>query len=182
MKDNNIIMYMKNNELDIDKVVDDFSAYLYTIISKSANFSKEDIEEIISDTYFILWNNQHKLDINKKMSAYLVGIVKNLIKKKYAIFYQTYDDIENFEEKLIEKDRIDVIIENHEINSEVINILRKMKKQDRDIFYEFYYHSLKIKEIAIKYKISESQVKVRLYRIRNKLRKELMKGGFGSNG
>ena len=41
------------------------------------NLSKEDIEEIISDTYLILWNNQYKLDLDKKLSSYLVGIVKN---------------------------------------------------------------------------------------------------------
>ena len=46
-------------------------------------YSFEDIEEIISDTYVTLWNNTEKLDINKKISSYLFGITKNLIKKKY---------------------------------------------------------------------------------------------------
>ena len=40
----------------------------------------------------------------------------------------------------------------------------------------------KIKEIAITYNISESKVKTKLHRIRNKIRKELLKGGYSLNG
>ena len=62
--ENAIYMYIKDNVLDIDKIIDDFSGYLYTIIQNAGNFMKEDIEEIISNTYLILWNNQYKLDLD----------------------------------------------------------------------------------------------------------------------
>ena len=42
--------------------------------------------------------------------------------------------------------------------------------------------SRKIKEIASINNISESKVKVMLHRTRNKLRKELLKGGYSLNG
>lgn len=180
--ENAIYMYIKKDMLDIDKIIDDFSGYLYTIIQNSANFQKEDIEEIIADTYLILWNNQYKLDLDKKLSSYLVGIVKNLIKQKYKLFYNNNENIENYEELLIVNESIDVVIENNEVNRKIIELLNKMKKEDKEIFYEYYFYSRKIKEIATINNISESKVKVILHRTRNKLRKELLKGGYGFNG
>ena len=180
--ENAIYMYIKDNVLDIDKIIDDFSGYLYTIIQNAGNFMKEDIEEIISDTYLILWNNQYKLDLDKKLSSYLVGIVKNLIKQKYKIFNNSYENIECYEDILITNERLDVVIENNEINRKIIELLNDLKQDDKEIFYEYYFYSRKIKEIASINNISESKVKVMLYRTRNKLRKELLKGGYSLNG
>ena len=180
--ENAIYMYIKDNVLDIDKIIDDFSGYLYTIIQNAGNFMKEDIEEIISDTYLILWNNQYKLDLDKKLSPYLVGIVKNLIKQKYKIFNNSYENIECYEDILITNKRLDVVIENNEINRKIIELLNDLKQDDKEIFYEYYFYSRKIKEIASINNISESKVKVMLHRTRNKLRKELLKGGYSLNG
>ena len=180
--ENAIYMYIKDNVLDIDKIIDDFSGYLYTIIQNAGSFAKEDIEEIISDTYLILWNNQYKLDLDKKLSAYLVGIVKNLIKQKYKILNNSYENIECYEDILITNERLDIVIENNEINRKIIELLNELKQDDREIFYEYYFYSRKIKEIASINNISESKVKVMLHRTRNKLRKELLKGGYSLNG
>ena len=103
-KEKIIYMYIKNDELDLDEVIDDFSGYLWTIIKNAGIYQNEDIEDIISDTYLILWNNRSKLDLNKKLSAYLVGIVRNLIRKRYSNIYnkkENYENIEDFQEKII---------------------------------------------------------------------------------
>lgn len=181
-KDNTIYMYIKDNTLDIDTIVDDFSGYLYTIIQNAGNFPKEDIEEMISDTYFILWKNQYKLDIDKKISPYLFGIVKNLIRQRYHIFYNNDENIEDYEENLIINEKLDIVVESNEINRKIVQLLSKIKNEEKEIFYEFYFYSRKIKEIAIEYKLSESTVKSKLYRTRNKIRKELVKGGYSLNG
>ena len=61
----------------------DYNNYIYAIINNS-NFkiNEEDKEDIIIDVYMILWKNQKKLDLNKSMSAYIAGIVKNLVLKE----------------------------------------------------------------------------------------------------
>ena len=48
-----------------------------------------------------------------------------------------------------------------------------MKEIDKTIFLDFYYSSKSIKDIANEQKISEFSVKQRLYRIRNKIKKEV---------
>ena len=52
-----------------------------------------------------------------------------------------------------------------------------MKELDKNIFISFYYYSKSIKDIAKETRISEFNVKQRLYRIRNKIRKEVNKNG-----
>lgn len=180
--DDLIYMYMQDNRLNMDKVVDDFSSYLYTVVQNAGSFKCEDIEEIISDTYLILWNNQEKLDIDKAMLPYLVGIIKNVIRKKYKVFYDVKENIEDFAEQLIENENIEITVTNKEINDKIFEILNSLKKEEREIFEAFYFNQLKIIEISMMLNISESKAKTKLHRIRKKIRKELLKGGYGIYG
>lgn len=83
VKSQKIYNYICDNQLQIEKLVNDYTNYIYTIITKSNNsLVVEDIEEIISDVFYIVWRNQNKLDINKDMSSYIAGITRNLIRKK----------------------------------------------------------------------------------------------------
>ena len=40
-------------------------------------FNNEDIEEIASDVFLVIWKNKEKLDINKEIAPYIAGITKN---------------------------------------------------------------------------------------------------------
>lgn len=85
MKQNKILKdYMKSNEINIEQIINDYSGYVYTIIKNISNqkFTQEDIEEIISDTFFVLWKNVNKMNENDKISSYLSGVINNTIKKK----------------------------------------------------------------------------------------------------
>lgn len=183
-KETKIYMYMENGELNFEKIVDDFSRYLWTIISNTGIYENDEIKEIMSDAFLILWQNQEKLDINKALSPYLVGIVKNLIKRYFYKFskLKIENNIDDYEDVLLEQDGIDIIIEKNAINLEISKILNKMKSEEKDIFIDFYYEERKIKEIAIKYNYSESKIKTKLHRIRKKIRKELLKGGYSVDG
>ena len=59
---NQIKSYFINHQLDIKKVVNDYSRYIFTIVANmTKGFLKdEDIEEIISDIFLIIWKNQRK--------------------------------------------------------------------------------------------------------------------------
>ena len=86
MKERKLIKDYKkdNNELDLEKIVDEYNSYIHKII-KNINyyrFSNENIEEIVADTFFIIWKNKENLDENKKLSSYIAGIVRNLVKEK----------------------------------------------------------------------------------------------------
>lgn len=157
--------------------------YVYIIIKNSGYlFSNEDIEEIASDVFLIIWRNKEKLDINKEISPYIAGITKNLIRKKKRDIKSINEDLKNISElQNYLSDKIDYT-HNEAEEQEKIDIvteeLTKMKKEDKNIFTYYYYESKNIKEIANILGITEIKAKSRLSRIRKKLRKELEKRGY----
>lgn len=179
-KENKIYMYIDNNKLDMDKVADDFSGYLWTIIFNYGIKENDDIREIISDTYLILWKNREKLDFFAPLAPYLIGITKNLIKNYFRKRYKKIEinNIEDEENLLFETFDIGINLEREELIKKIHEILKNVDNEDKEMFLDFYYEERKIKEIAIKYNFSESKVKTKLYRLRKKIRKELLKGGY----
>ena len=173
-KDREIKRYIKNNELDLERIINEYSSYIATIINNmaSTNLSNEDKEEIISEVFFILWKNKHKLDINKSLSSYIAGITRNLV-KEYLRKIKINVDISDYENSLYGYDKIDFLDTNIQEIRNIEKKLENMKEIDKTIFLDFYYSSKSIKDIAKEQKMSEFSVKQRLYRIRNKIKKEV---------
>lgn len=169
--------YYKNNEIDIDQIIEDFTPYITTIINKGTNnsISFEDKEEIFSDTFFLLWKNRNRLNINISLNSYLAGITRNLIKEKYRKLKIVYD-IDNFENDMLNS--VNMYENDRELILDVEQKIKGLKDIDIEIVNLFYYSSMSIKDIAIKLNISELNVKTRLHRIRKKIKKELNNGGI----
>ena len=165
--------YIKNNELDLEKIINEYSSYTATIIDNMArnSLNDEDKEEIVSEVFFILWKNKNKLNVNKYLSSYIAGITRNVV-KEYLRKVKINFNISEYENSLYNYDKIDLLDDNVEEISKIEEKLKNMKKIDKTIFLDFYYSFKSIKDIAKEQKISEFSVKQRLYRIRNKIRKE----------
>ena len=180
MSNKKIREYIFEGKLDITNIIKDFAGYVFVIIKNSKyNFNDEDIEEIASDVFLVIWQNQKKLDINKEIKPYIAGITKNLILKKQRMITNQNLDIEILEKSI--QDNTDVYnkTEENEKTRIIMEELKNMKEEDRKIFKSYYYSSKKIKDISRKLGISEIKVKSRLSRIRKKLKKELEKRGYG---
>lgn len=167
--------YITNNELDLDRIVDDFTPYVKTIISNMANenLSYEDKEEILSDTFFILWKNRlNNIDF---LDSYIAGIARNLVKEKFRKRKITYDisDYEN----IIGFDDIDLFTEKRNKVETVNKSLKNLNELDLKIVSMFYYSSKSTKDIAKELNLSEINVRSKLFRIRKKIKKELHIGG-----
>lgn len=171
MKKEKIYEYMDNNELNIEELVKDYSNYIHTIIRNKSKFNIADEEELISDVFVTLWKNQNKLNINKKISPYIAGITKNLIRKKYRELKEL-DNINELDEELI-VDNITMYSTINEQYNILLNELNNMKKESQEIFSMYYFENLKIKDISKILKFSESKVKMKLNRTRKKLKKIL---------
>lgn len=175
--------YMYNNKLNIEIIMQEFASYILKIIKNSNyNFNDEDIEEIASDVFFAIWKNQNKLDINKNMSPYIVGITKNIMLKRQRNNKKNIVNIEDLEKKLYDDNDLYVYVENNEQNNVIMTELMKMKVEDINIFTYYYYNSKQMKEIATELNITEKKVKSRLFRIRRKLKNKLEKRGYSYEG
>lgn len=163
--------YINENKLDLERIVKEFTPYAQTIINNAVNdkLSYEDKEEIITDTFFILWKNQDK--VTASLSSYIAGIIRNLIKKKFHKKMITYD-ISNYE-NFIETSNINMFSSERREIDKIEKSLGNLKELDFKIVTMFYYSSKSIKDIANSLNISEVNVKSRLFRIRKKIKKEL---------
>ena len=177
VKQQTISSYFNNGKLNIQKIIDEYYNYINTIIKNAITLSIEDEEELISDIFLIIWKNQHKLDGKLTFSPYIVGITKNIIYRKYNELNKSLPIVE-YEEELMDSFSIDKIIEKNEFNYLINKQLKEMEQIECDIFTQFYYEGKKVKEIAEKLKLTTSNVKTKLYRIRKKMKKILKLGGF----
>jgi len=165
--------YTNNHNIDLDRIIDDFTPYIKTVISNMAsnNLSYEDKEEILTDTFFILWKNREKDILN--LESYLAGIARNLVKEKFKKNSITYN-IEDFENIFKVYDDIDLFSEKREKLDKLKIGYKALSEIEFKIISMFYYSSKHIKDIAKELQLSESNIKTRLSRIRKKLKKYLV--------
>ena len=181
VKNRKIYTYIDDNNLKIEEIMQDYTNYIYTIIRNfNIKLSDEDNEEIVLDVFLTLWKNQSKLDVNKKMSSYIGGITKNLIKYKCRQ-NKLVLNIDDVEEELFDLNNIELYLIRDEKKQIIVSELEKMKPEEKDIFISYYYDDNSIKEISNKLNISESKVKIKLFRIRKRINKVLKKRGYSSN-
>ena len=170
--------YIINKNIDLDRIVDEYTPYLRKIIQNMVgnNLTEEDKEEIILDTFFVLWKRYKENYSIKALNSYMAGIARNLVKEKLkSIKYNI--DIEQCE-NLIEYSNLEIYSQEREEINELYNKINDLKEDDIKIINMFYYSAKSIKDIAKELKISEANVKTRLHRIRKKIKQELKKGGF----
>ena len=171
--------YKSNKDLELEKIIDEYSSYVYKVIKNMSGsyLSNEDTEEIVIDTFFVLWKNKEKLDDEKLLSSYIAGIVRNLVREKIRTI-NINADISDYENIIQNSIKIDMICEQREKIYIIENVIKQMKDEDIFIFKLYYYSGIKIREIAKVLNVSEFNVKSRLYRIRKKIKKEFLEGGY----
>ena len=169
--------FKTNRKLDFDTLFKEYNAYVFKIVINESNnkLTKEDIEEVVSDSFFLLWKNYGKITNEKKVKSYLAQIAKNTTKNKLRRLKESlsFDD-QMLGNQISKSDSHDVKDQLKIINQS----LKDMDKIDKKIFLMYYYENKKIKEIAKLENMNTSTVKTRLHRTRKKLKKLLEKRGF----
>ena len=63
---------MENDELNIEKIMANYTPYLYAILkNKKPNIEDEDIEEIVSDVFLAIWEARNNIKKDVPITAYL---------------------------------------------------------------------------------------------------------------
>lgn len=177
LEEETIALSKKNEILDIERVIESYSSYIYKILRNNIT-NESDIEEIASDVFIIFWKNYQRLESDIPIRPYLVGITKNLIKKKYKEYNIKCENVELYEEDIAYQFDIENLAESQEKSKIISETLKQMKEEEQTIFILFYYKQQKIKDIAKLLKISEAKVKIVLFRIRKLIKKNLKERGY----
>lgn len=165
---------INSNELDLDKIISEYTPYIRTIINNMSNnnLSVEDKEEILADTFFILWKNQKNITVS--FDSYISGITRNLVRERFRKKNYTYN-LSDYENSIGYYDTENFLDKNFYIDN-LRETFNSLKEIDIKIINMFYYFDKPIKDIAKELNLSEINVRSRLHRARKKIKKNFYKG------
>ncbi len=161
------------SELDFkfNEVVNKYSEMLYNIAIGYLK-NKDDADDILQEVFikYICYINRKNFKDDNHEKFWLIRVTINLCNnelksaKRKNISLVEIDEIENFE------------IESSQ-DEKIVDIINCLEIKYRDVFRLFYVEGFKITEISKILGISENNVKTRLKRARDKIRKILKIGG-----
>ncbi len=144
-----------------------------------SGYTKEDIEETVSDCFVALWAGIGNFDPERNVSlkSYLYGIARiTALNKKRSLAKRTVteniDNIVSLSDVNVEKEVIGKL--DHAILKDLI---LHMKSPSKEVFLYRYYEQRPVKDIAEKLRISVKKVENILARGKVKLRKQLAENG-----
>ena len=184
MEDAQIIeLYLSRSESAITETARKYGHYLQQI-SYNILRSQEDTDEIIADAYLAAWNSIPP-EMPQVLKHYLSRIVRNLSFSRLDYLTAKCRD----SHMILLLSELEACIPDHKGNveehleakraGEALNrFLSQLERQDCAVLLCRYYHSMTIAQIAQKYGLTERNVKYRLSRTRQQLRKFLDKEGI----
>lgn len=184
MEDSKIVdLFWERCETAIEETQKKYRRYCYSIAFDILG-SNEDAEECVNDTYIRAWES---IPPNRpeRLSVFLGKTVRHLAFDRYR---------KKFAKKRGGKTTALVLDELHEcipslayptdIADDIVlrdalkYFLRSLPQESMKLFMRRYWYTGSIADIAKEYGISESNVKIRLHRIRSDLKKYLEKEGI----
>lgn len=162
----------------VERIIEKYSNYVAAVILDrlSGTASSEDIEELASNVFFSLWQHRKGLRTDN-LRGWLAAAARNgassFLRKRR---FETLDVDDCLD--LASDENIDVRIEKSERSEYLRKTLWQLEPQSREVFIRRYYYGQTLSEISDSLSLNLSTVKSRLSRGREKLREELIKGGY----
>lgn len=182
MEDSRIIeLFFERSEQAIIELSDKYGAVCSKIAFHILN-NKQDTEECVNDAYLGVWNTVPPQKPDPLLS-FVCRVVRNLSVKRYhantaakrnSIYDAALDELENcFPSSASVEDAF-----NAKETARVIDgFLATLSQENRVLFVRRYWHSDSIDDLARLFQTNAHNISVRLSRIREKLKKHLIKEG-----
>jgi len=148
--------------------------YLYAF---SITGQKEASEEVVQDTFYIIWKDREKIQILRSVKSYLYKAVKNrsLLYLEHLRVREQYQENIMAGSSSINEPSPDEILEYKELEEIVETTLKKLPERCRHIFYMHRMNGKKYKEIAANLSISVKTVEAEMTKAYRTLRTEVEK-------
>lgn len=172
------------DEKALEYIINLYNVYITTIVRRllSSKGTKEDMEEVIADTFIALWETAERIDYERfsSIKAYIAVITRNKEKDRLRTIHG--QDLQLSEDILVVDNSMEEIILQKEQERIIKKTLKQLKPLDWKIFVAYYYQYKKVDEIARELQMNPQTVKTRMRRGREVLKKILIKEGYGGNG
>jgi len=180
MDDNEIIsLFNSRSEEALHEITHKYGRLL-SKLARDITGSDEDAAECVNDTLLALWKCIPP-EAPDPLLAYIMRILRNLSIKR---FRSNSAQKRNAGELLCIDELCEVLTfdgdeaDENLLSAVIDRFLASLKSADRNLFVRRYWHNESVRDIAFGMKMSESAVKVRLYRLRGKMKTHLNKEGF----
>ena len=168
----------KKDESALEEIMQKYIPLISSVIFNigRVRLRKEDMEEVLTDTFITLWKNSDKAR-GESLKGYLCCIAKTkTLDKMDTIRKEADTDIDEIDPA---DDRsIEYYIEQKEINRVLGEIVDSLGSPDNEIITRYYYYYQRIPDIAAVMGMTPENVKIRLYRARKQIRKLLEERGY----
>jgi len=175
-------LFEQRSESAISEMSKQYGSYC-SAIAMNILKNREDSEECVNDTFLRAWNSiPPKRPI--PLSTFLGRITRNLsldryearnTKKRGGDTALLLSELESF---VPSAQNVEDEVDSNELSSTIDSFLSTVSRDDKSYFVCRYWHIYSISEIAKKFNVGESKVKVSLHRTRKKLRNYLEKRGI----
>lgn len=178
MDDKSIIdLFLKRDEKAIEETSKKYGKVCFSVAK--GLLCDLDASECVNDAYLALWNSIPP-QIPISFSTYLLKITKRLSIDKFRKLTSKKRNFGEPPEVLSELsecigENTEKAVEQKLLSEAINNFIRKLPKTEKEIFIQRYWYMKTLKELEDKFGFSEGKVKSMLYRIRQKLRKFLIK-------
>ena len=179
ISDNKLLDILNNKpEMGLKIMMDDYMALIYIIIFNklSGIYSKEDIEECVSDVFFEVFHYKDRIDLTKgSIKAFLAIIAKrkaiDMYRKNKNRTHIPIDDVA--ESLYTTSDQVADSILIKESNSELIDAIKSLGEPDSEIIIRKYYLNQSSKDISKDIGIKVNTIDKKASRCMQKLKKLL---------
>lgn len=157
-----------------------YNPFLYKT-GRSYNYNHEDTQDLMQDTFIDVYSNLSKFENRSTFKTWIIKIMlNNCFKKQQKWSYKNIitTEINDKSIPMISNNQhsdTNKTVMNRELNMVIENALQQVPMDYRIVFTLREINGLNVAETADALNISESNVKVRLNRAKNMLRKEVEK-------
>lgn len=182
MDDRQIIeLYFQRSEEAIGQTRQKYHAVCMQLLRNLLQ-NESDAEECANDVYLALWNNIPP-ERPEPFLTYLLKIARNQALRR--ITYATAQrrsapviPLEELESCIASGHSVEAVVEGKLLRQELIRFLEGLPKVERQLFLRRYWFCDSVEQMAALFGWSESKVKTRLFRLRQRLRAHLIKEGY----
>ena len=172
--------YVDNERLD--ELIAQYSDMVYRIAMMRCH-TREDAEDVYQEVFIKLVRFAGQLESEEHIKAWLIRVTINQCNSlNTSSWKQKTTSFEDMLDNGPEPSEVDENIEKAGEGDEILDIVRQLKPEYRDVIYLFYYEDYSIRKISETLHETEANVKVRLTRARKKLKSMMEEKGMRPHG
>lgn len=159
-----------------EKIMRRYSGYVFAVIRNHSRgaLSREDMEELVSDTFVAIWKQREQIDPRRPIMPYLAVTARNRTINALRRLQITV----SLEDSDVHDAGIEQALEQRAAVSEILEAASQLSEKQRNVFTRFYCYGETLDEISKGLKISLTDAKTTLYRAREAVREKLSERGY----